>query len=179
MNMGRLTSDEGADIIPKPLVMGPYVYHWTFWSGVLVDVVHTPRFSQFILLKDDGSEIVFKDEEYAYPEDEKIAAGHEVTFVGLGDRSKGTACYVCGLVDVTSTQIRELSGWRSQINWETAREYFGWRTRGEAKNGVLAYYTALYEVLFRVCYGSLGAMFEEEVVPLAKAHVKKWKFSFF
>lgn len=175
--MNRLTSDEQGEVVPSPLVMGMYVYHWTFWSGVLIDVVYTPRFAQFVARMENGSEIVVKDTDYAFADDGDIRAGHRILIVGLGDRSMGNTYYYCGLVDFTSTMVRELGGWLNHIEWGKAREYFGWRTRREAKDGVLAYYTAVFEVLFRVCYGPLGAMFQDQIVPAAQARAANWKFS--
>ncbi len=174
----RVTTDDEDAGLPSPFVMGDYVYHWTFWRGLLLDAVFTPRLAQFIVQKEDGGELVVKDTNYAYTDNAEIQAGHEVAIVGLGERARGNTYHFCGLVDFTSTTPRHLSCWLNHIEWGTAHRHFGWRTRREAKDCIRAYYTAVFEALSRVCYGPLGTVFEEQVVPAAENAVKKWKFSF-
>lgn len=176
--MNRVTSDDDTAGPPRPLVLGHYVYHWTTWSGVLLDVVYTPRFAQFSVRTDDGRDFVIKNTEHAYPDDADVQSGHNVQVFGLGDLSGGNMYHFCGLLDVTSRAMRHLNGWLQQIDWSTANQYFGWRTHREATDGVRAYYTAVYEVLARSCYGPLGTGFAEHVVPAAENEVRKWKFSF-
>lgn len=177
MTIKRVTADvEGA--VPKPLVMGDYVYHWTFWHGVLIDAVFTPRLAQFVVERRDGGEIVIKDKEYPFPDDPDVQAGHDVVVAGLGDRAAGNMYYSCGLVDRSTGAIRHLSCWLRQFDWLTAHQYFGWRTRREARDCIRAYYAAVFEVLYLHCDGPLGARFEEEIVPIAEAAIKKWKLTF-
>lgn len=178
MNLSRVTSDDDNAGPPRPLVMGSYVYYWTLWRGVLVDAVYTPRFAQFIVQLPDGNDLVVKDPEYRHPNDTEVLAGHELEVIGLGDRTQGSTFYYCGLLDITSGAIRHLGCWLQHIDWSRANQYFGWRTSREAKDAVLAYYAAVFEVLARSCYGPLGTGFEQHVVPAAEKEMKSWKIRF-
>jgi len=159
-------------------VFGNYAYHWHFWNGKLIDAVYTPRFVQFMIQRDDGSELIVKEVEYPAHDKQEIQPGHDVCVVGLGDRTKGDMYYFCGILDTTSGTVRHLTGWIQQFDWKEAHQYFGWRTRREAKDAVRRYYTAVLEVLARCCYGPLGPLFEEQVVPEAERAAKNWRFSF-